>query len=41
VWDPFGNVQGGDVVGIKVCLVNGASGSPFDCIAVEKTSEDG
>lgn len=41
VWDPFGNVQGGDTVGIKVCLANGSSGSPFDCIAVSRTSSDG
>jgi hypothetical protein len=45
VWDPFAdyhNVQAGDVVGIKVCLVDGPNdATPSKCASKEHTSVDG
>ncbi|MFD8260102.1 hypothetical protein ACFV19_14445 [Streptomyces griseoluteus] len=38
VWDPFGNVQYGQTVGIKVCLVDGPDDtSPSYCSSGEAT----
>lgn len=44
VWDPFpsGNVKAGDLVGLKVCLVDGANDStPFHCATGSHRSADG
>jgi hypothetical protein len=43
-WDPFpsNNVKTGDLVGLKVCLVDGASDqTPFNCKSASYTSQDG
>lgn len=40
VWDPFGNVRGGDLIGIKVCLQN-TGGTPHNCLDTQRTSTDG
>ncbi|MCX5067511.1 hypothetical protein OOJ91_16840 [Micromonospora lupini] len=44
VWDPFpsGNVKAGQLVGIKVCLVDGANDpTPSYCASVSQRSVDG
>ncbi|MCP3766446.1 hypothetical protein [Streptomyces sp. MAR25Y5] len=40
VWDPFGNVQARDRVGVAVCLVN-SSGALSQCVSVSRESVDG
>ena len=42
-WDPFpsGNVVTGDFLEIEVCLVDGPSGTPFNCEFFVGTSVDG
>jgi hypothetical protein len=43
IWDPFpsGNVKGGDYIGLKVCLADGAEGTAFGCDSVSRYSDDG
>jgi hypothetical protein len=42
VWDPFGNVVGGQSVGLKLCLVDGSSDpTPSACNQATRTSVDG
>jgi hypothetical protein len=44
IWDPFpsGNVAPGDLVGLKVCLVDGSNDpTPFDCESASHRSVDG
>jgi hypothetical protein len=41
VWDPFGNVTAGQSVGLKVCSVNGNSGTPYHCASVTRKIIDG
>jgi hypothetical protein len=40
-WDPFGNVTGGQSVGMKICNTNGPSGSPWGCVSGTRKSIDG
>jgi hypothetical protein len=43
IWDPFpaGNVKAGDLVGLKICEVDGANGTPFNCGSAAHRSKDG
>lgn len=42
VWDPFGNVTGGQKITLQVCLSNGSGGSPYACSAeIYRYSIDG
>jgi hypothetical protein len=40
VWDPFGNVEAGHTVGLKVCLWTSSRG-PFFCTSTTRTITDG
>lgn len=40
-WDPFGNVTGGQRIGLKVCLVKGKDGTPVNCVSKTVESVDG
>ncbi|MGI5216209.1 hypothetical protein [Plantactinospora sp. CA-290183] len=43
LWDPFppSTVRARDVVGLKVCSVNGPNGTPYNCQSAEIISLDG
>lgn len=42
VWDPLGNVAGGESIGLKVCLSDGNNDpTPFLCAERTRTSADG
>jgi hypothetical protein len=42
IWDPFGNVAPGDLIGLKVCLVDGSNDpSPSNCASASHRSVDG
>ncbi|GAA5039270.1 hypothetical protein [Actinopolymorpha pittospori] len=42
VWDPFPNVVPGELVGLKVCLVDGSNDqTPFQCGTASHRSVDG
>jgi hypothetical protein len=37
IWDPLGNLKNGQSLGVKICSVNGNSGTPYHCQSVTRT----